>query len=327
MTHPPDGCVEIAGRIGDAAEGEEQPHGGELRFLIVLADDYGIGPETSRGILELAARGVVTGTVLMVNSPHAQEALTAWRQAGAPMEVGWHPCLTQDPPVAGAHAVPSLVGADGCMWPLGQFLTRVAAGRIRTADVERELVAQYERFVAWVGRPPSVVNAHQHAALFPPVGGALLRLLERSPGRPFVRRIVEPASMLARIPGARVKRSMLAALGRLQARALHRAGFPGADWMAGTTDPKWVRDPDFFVRWLTRVPGRTVELACHPGHLDATLVGRDNQEDDGLQQRRVDEYRLLSDPSFDEACRRAGFVRVTPSEWVARGGGAAGRAA
>ena len=122
--------------------------------------------------------------------------------------------------------------------------------------------------------------------------------------------------------GGAVKRSALAALGRLPGAGLDRAGFPGADWMAGTTDPKWVQDPEFFARWLRLVPGRAVELACHPGHMDATLVGRDCHEGDGLQRRRVDEYRLLADPSFDAACRRAGFVRVMPSEWV---GAAAGR--
>ena len=83
-------------------------------------------------------------------------------------------------------------------------------------------------------------------------------------------------------------------------RHLSRAGFPGADYLIGITDPKWVRDPEFFVRLLSRAPGRVIELGCHPGHLDPTLPGRDGE---GLQQRRVDEYRLLADPSFDEACR------------------------
>jgi len=53
------------------------------RFLVVIADDYGIGPETSRGILELAVRNLITGTVLLVNSPYAEEAVRAVRkQAG-----------------------------------------------------------------------------------------------------------------------------------------------------------------------------------------------------------------------------------------------------
>jgi hypothetical protein len=61
-----------------------------------------------------------------------------------------------------------------------------------------------------------------------------------------------------------------------------------------------------------------VELACHPGHWDPSLIGRDCREDDGLLQRRVDELRLLHLPSFLDACRRAGFTRVGPSELLAR---------
>ena len=287
------------------------------RFLIVLADDYGIGPETSRGILELAARGVVTGTVLMVNSPYAADAVRAWRQAGSTPELGWHPCLTMDPPAAGVGRVPSLVGPDGCMWPLGKFLARLLTGLIRSEDIHRELTAQYDRFVELVGRTPSVVNAHQHVALFPPVGSLLRRLLEGIRPLPYVRRVAEPTVMLARISGARLKRTVLSALGRWQARAWGRAGFPAADWLAGVTDPKWVQDPAFFTRWLRAVPGRVVELGCHPGRPDATLAGRDG-EGDGPQQRREDEHGLLADPSFDEVCRRAGFRRVAPSEWAGR---------
>jgi hypothetical protein len=107
-------------------------------------------------------------------------------------------------------------------------------------------------------------------------------------------------------------------LGRIEARRQKHDGFPGNDWLAGTTDPEWVRDPEFFARWLTRVPGRVVELACHPGHFDTTLLGRDCTEHDGLAQRRVDELRLLDQPNFIAACRRARFTRVTPSECVAR---------
>ena len=187
-------------------------------------------------------------------------------------------------------------------------------GRIQAEDIERELTGQYERFVEWVGRPPTVVNVHQHVGLFSPVGVLLCKVLERCRPRPYVRRIIEPMKLLAQIPGARVKRMALSYLGRRQARRLSRAGFPGVDCLAGITDPQWVRDPEFFVRLLSRVPGDVVELGCHPGHLDLTLPGRDG---DGLQRRRADEYRLLADPSFDEACRRVGLTRVAPSEWVA----------
>ena len=283
------------------------------RVLVVIADDFGIGPETSRGILELAAEGVVTGTVLMVNSPFAAEAVRAWRASGVPLEVGWHPVLTQDPPVALPDRVPSLLGPDGCLWPLGRFLSRLYLYRVNPAEIEIELRAQLRRFEELVGSPPTLVNSHQHVALFPPVGAILLKVLGDVRPLPFVRRVCEPWQMMVRIPGARVKRSVLNWQGRRLARKQAKIGFPGADWLAGITDPVNVTDADFLRRWLTRVPGRVIELACHPGYHDVTLIGRDCAGDDEFLQRRVDELHLLRLPSFADACRQAGFSLRHPA--------------
>lgn len=123
--------------------------------------------------------------------------------------------------------------------------------------------------------------------------------------------------MLGRITGARKKRTLLTLLGRTEARHQAYEGFPGNNWLAGITDPPHVSDPGFFARWLALIPGRVVELACHPGHHDPTLIGRDCTEHDGLLQRRVDEWRLLQQANFQDVCRQAGFLRVSPSEMMA----------
>jgi predicted glycoside hydrolase/deacetylase ChbG (UPF0249 family) len=290
------------------------------RCLVVVADDYGIGPETSRAILELAGRGAVTAAVLLANSPHAADGVRKWRQSGVTLELGWHPSLTLDPPVAPVSRVPSLVGPDGCLWPLGKFLPRLLTGYIRASEVLTELRAQYDRFVELVGHPPTLVNSHQHTAVFPPVGDILLDVLAQARARPYMRRVREPWAMLRHVPGARVKRGVLSLLGRHYAQAQDRLGFPGHDWLAGITDPRWVKDPAFFPRWLGRVPGRVVELACHPGHYDATLIGRDCGADDGLLQRRVDELARLNEPSFFAAVQAAGFRLAAPAELTGRAG-------
>jgi hypothetical protein len=95
-------------------------------------------------------------------------------------------------------------------------------------------------------------------------------------------------------------------------------GFVGNDWLAGVTNPPWVNDDRFLARWLRRVPGRVVELACHPGYHDETLVGRDCLQDDAQHRRRARELALLLDPSFDRACREAGFLRVSAAEAVSQ---------
>jgi predicted glycoside hydrolase/deacetylase ChbG (UPF0249 family) len=286
------------------------------RYLIVTADDFGIGPATTQGIVELAARGLVTGTVLLVNSPYAEAAVRAWRQAGAALELGWHPCLTLDRPVLPPGQVASLVQPDGRFWPLGEFVRRVCRRRIRPADIEAELRAQQRRFRDLVGRPPTLVNSHHHVQVFSPVGAILQVLLREQQPLPYLRRVCEPLRALVRVPGARLKRGFLSVLGWFDARRQRRAGLPGNDWLAGITDPPHVADPDYLSRWLTRVPGRIVELTCHPGHIDTTLIGRDCTANDGLLLRRVRELHLLRHASFPAACRQAGFTLIAPSELV-----------
>jgi chitin disaccharide deacetylase len=284
------------------------------RYLLVTADDYGIGPATSQGILDLAASGLVTGSVLLVNSPHAEEAVQAWRRAGEPMELGWHPCLTLDRPLTPTGRVPSLVNADGRFWPLGAFMRRLWLGQIRGGEVEIELRAQYDCYHDLLGRPPALVNAHHHVQVFPQVGEVLRRILGQMSPLPYLRCVREPWHTIARIPGARTKRTFLSLLGRQQARRQQRRRFPSNDWLAGITDPPWVADPAFLLRWLTQMPGTVVELTCHPGYLDMTLIGRDCTPDDGQLQRRIHELHLLRQPSFRAACHGAGFTLLFPSE-------------
>lgn len=284
------------------------------RYLVVTADDFGIGPDTSRGILELAAAGVVTGTVLLINAPHAEDAVRAWQQAGVDMEVGWHPCLTLDRPILPAARVPSLVGPEGIFHPLGRFLWRLWRGQVRAADVRAELRAQHARFRDLVGHAPTLVNSHHHVQVFWPVGSILRDILGSDRPRPYFRRVHEPLAALVRVPGARAKRAFLSMLGRFGARQQRADGFPGNDWLAGITDPPCVRDPQFLTRWLARMPGRVVELTCHPGHLDHTLIGRDCKPGDGQQLRRVREMHLLRDESFRHACRLAGFRLSAPRD-------------
>lgn len=284
------------------------------RPVAIVADDYGIGAGTSRGILELACEGRLTATVLIVNSPDAERAVRAWQSAGPPADLGWHPNLTLDRPILPPADVPSLVRPDGSFWPLPSFLRRLCFGRIRRHDVRAEWQAQCQRFVQLVGRPPALVNSHQHVSLFPPCDGALFDVLDEFDVRPFVRRVVEPIRTLARVRGARLKRTTLSVFGLRAARRTVARGFVGCDWLAGVTDPAYVADPQFWERWLSRMRGSgSVEICCHPGHHDATLLGRDCDHDAGLV-RRPREFELIRSPSFRVALDRAGLVPVRPGE-------------
>jgi predicted glycoside hydrolase/deacetylase ChbG (UPF0249 family) len=289
-----------------------------LRRLIVMADDFGIGPATSQAILDLAIQGKVTGTVLIVNSPYAAEAVASWRERGIPLEIGWHPNLTLDCPISAPDQVPSLVRKDGTFHSLGSFMKRLLLGRIRWEHAEIELRAQYRRFIELVGQAPAFLNGHQHIHIFSPIAETLSGIWERQNPRPYVRRVREPWSMFLRVPGARVKRLMLSASALRTVGIYDTLGCPANDSLAGITDPVCVTDPNYIARWLRRVPGRVVELACHPGYWDDTLHGRDCEVGDGKAQRRVDELDLMCRPSFAEVCQEARFQLSSIGELFGR---------
>jgi predicted glycoside hydrolase/deacetylase ChbG (UPF0249 family) len=207
-----------------------------------------------------------------------------------------------------------LVTADGRFPALGTVARRSLLRQLRPAELVAELAAQYQRFVELVGHGPTVVNSHHHVQVFPLIGGALGEVLCRARVLPYVRRIQESSRTLIRVPGARGKRLFLSVLGRLESRRQARLGLPGNDWLTGITDPPYVHDPEFLLRWLKSVPGNVVELTCHPGHLDQTLVGRDCSPGDGQQQRRVQEFQLLQQQVFLDTCREVGLSLIAPAE-------------
>jgi hypothetical protein len=199
----------------------------------------------------------------------------------------------------------------------------VLTGRLSAEEIAAELAAQYQRFIDLVGRAPSVVNTHQHVGLFGPVGRLLHGVVEWQSPRPFVRQVREPVRATLTISGARIKRLVLTTFGRAAARRWRRGGFPACHSFAGITDPPHVADPKFFCRWLRRTPGGSVELMCHPGYHDKTLIGRDCTADNEFVARRVHELKLLQSDDFSRQVANAGFRLAAPSEIAAgcHGGG------
>src|SRR5207249_2297326 len=127
-----------------------------------------------------------------VNSPHAEDAVRLWQSRRGGLELGWHPCLTLDRPVAAKQAVSTLVAADGRFYRLGEFIRNFALGRVRASEIEIELRAQHALCTRLLGHPPTVVNFHHHLQAFPAIGAVLRSILGQQQPRPYVRRIREP---------------------------------------------------------------------------------------------------------------------------------------
>ncbi len=307
------------------------------RTLVVVADDFGIAPATSQALLELAGADRLSASVLLVNSPHAVEAVRRWHRAGGDrcLELGWHVCLTMDRPVLPAREVSSLVRGDGSFLSLGQLLVRLAAGKIVPSEVRAELRAQYDRFCQLTGQAPALVNGHHHVHVFPRIAPILLDLLADQEPLPYVRRVCETFAMLRSAPTARIKRGFLTTLGRRYLPQLKKLGFPGNDSLVGITDPQGLSYPDEDAaierlgRWLAVAPGPVIELVCHPGLPDPALMREDPPGSlerlvrrlPGLavaceQDTRERERRLLAGGAIDELCQRMGLRLIGNSRLI-----------
>lgn len=110
-----------------------------MRYLIVNADDLGLSPGVTRGILEAHARGIVTSASLMVDTPWSAEA-AALARATPELSVGLHVALAHDP-----------VGVAARPWGAGD-------GR----ELRDELQRQLDRFTTLVGRAPTHLDSHHN---------------------------------------------------------------------------------------------------------------------------------------------------------------------
>src|SRR5919199_4127486 len=154
------------------------------RLLIVNADDYGLAPGVTRGILELARCGAVTSTSTMINLPGSKDAVAAARSAA--LDIGLHLNICLGAPLLPPAAVPSLVAPNGRFVRADVITRRRFAGQLRLDEVEREWSAQIERFLA-CGVRPSHLDSHCHLHAYPGLYRLTMRLAGRY-GIPGVRR-------------------------------------------------------------------------------------------------------------------------------------------
>src|SRR5439155_1696288 len=104
--------------------------------LVVTADDLGLSPGVTKGILESHRRGVVRSTSLIVTADSSAEAAALARME-PDLEVGLHIDLVGGWPVSDPAAVRSLVDSDGRFLGLADLTKRLFSGRVRAATPRR----------------------------------------------------------------------------------------------------------------------------------------------------------------------------------------------
>lgn len=141
--------------------------------LIINADDYCISEQVSLGILDAFNSGAITSTSVVVNMPCFAKMGKAIRDTS--FDCGLHLNLTVGETVSGANL--SLIKHAGPSGILNPLILSALKGTGRD-KVEREISAQFSKFMDFFGKAPSHVDSHHHIHMLPPIWDLVRRKMD-----------------------------------------------------------------------------------------------------------------------------------------------------
>ena len=280
------------------------------RQLILNADDFGLTKGVNDGIIRAHREGILTSATLMANGDafaHAVELALANPSLG----VGCHLVLVGGKAVAPSREIPSLVDSDGRLpSSLGTFVARVTAGRIRRADIERELRAQIEK-TQRAGVSPTHLDTHKHTHAHPRVLDALGRVAQEF-GITRIRKPIERLrdSWAGKAPVGQLVAASAARTISLKFKAVSRKyGLRSPRNFLGLASTGGL-SPTALRRLIDTLPEGQTEIMLHPGICDAELI----QTGTRLCQERELEMNALVDSEAKRAVVANGIELITYRE-------------
>ena len=274
-----------------------KPFLGEMKQLILNADDFGLTRGINQGIMRAHRGGILTSATLMANGPAFDDAIEL-AKANPQLGIGCHLVLSGGRAVAPREKIPSLAGPDGSLpESLAALVLRVTSGTLRTADIETELRAQIEKIRA-AGIEATHVDTHKHTHCHPRVLNVVGRVA-RAFGISKIRNPVESArdswqSTRPDVPGRILDFAASCAVRSIKSQfnSISRGyDLRSPDHFLGLVATGRL-DATALVGLLQVVPEGTTEIMLHPGICDGDL----RETHSRLQMHRETEMNALIAP-------------------------------
>lgn len=284
--------------------------------LILNVDDFGLTRGVNDAVFDLADRGSLSSTTVMVGMQHAADAARLCELAD--FSIGLHFTLTEGEPVSDVDRVRSLVDADGQFLSHAKFVSRLRRGQVRDDEMLTELRAQFTALEAWVGGRISHIDSHQNIHKQWSVAKVLIRFAREREGRLAVR-IPSRFFLIPRRTGVILRGGVAHALCSKKPRrfltelylrwlgAQLRKAFDGP---VGELYPPSLKKLEL-LEMLSNANANDFpslptpfEIACHPATETTGLQGR-------LIDKRLEEYQVLRSPQFQNNIRSKAFSLTT----------------
>lgn len=264
--------------------------------LIINADDFGYPQGTVEAIATLYEAGVVTSATALVNQTHWPQA-AAYLREHPKLGAGVHLVANEGRPILPREQVPSLVNAEGFFRDGAWLLLRY--GRLRTTELEAEMSAQIEKFIADTGRRPDHLDIHCHYLyVFPAWFRVSLKLAQAFGGLP----VRLPFDDSLQFKAAQMSGAFPACYIRWQGRryqrmvaqyGLARPNYFESSFSLRAADEQ--RSAEYLLKLLDALPEGVTELLAHPG----------------TEDWRARDYQALLDPRVRQRIAALGIEMST----------------
>jgi hopanoid biosynthesis associated protein HpnK len=274
-----------------------------MKKVIINADDFGLCRPVNEGIVLAHSEGILTSATLMANTPGFDEAV-ARAKDNPRLGVGVHLNLVRGRPLSRPEEVPGLVGRDGrFLFKPSSLIRKIASGRIRTSELERELRAQVEKALA-SGLSLTHLDSEKHLHAFPPVFRVVIRLA-REYGFQRVRFINE--IRLSGHVGQSLKAAFLSACCLRMRGEVQKAGLVNPDAFYGICNSGRMTAAALG-KIFRRLPDGAAEVMVHPGFQTPELFEVEREVGRYYINRfRERELRALLDPGLPPILRELGI--------------------
>jgi predicted glycoside hydrolase/deacetylase ChbG (UPF0249 family) len=253
-----------------------------MKRLIFHCDDYGLSEATNAAIEESIANGIVRSVSVIANADRTSDCVRLKQRFGDRVSIGLHVNLTARKPLAPANRVESLVDPNGRFFAYPDFRKRILTGRIRTKEIQSEVLQQALELQRHIGEF-SHFDTHKHTHVFPQVIGSISRVAEelrvqrvRSNKRFYVSS-EQPEVRDLQIRFRKLHKNPLQLLSvglkRIQTTIIARSGLRSPHGLL-TFDPliptaEFDAYENTWMRLLDRIPEGTYEMNFHPGGIPA----------------------------------------------------------
>ncbi len=242
-----------------------------MKYLIVMADDFGLAESINDGIVKAYKEGIVTDLNFLPSGEAFEHAVGLAKGLGIE-DVGAHLSLTETAPVSAPRNVPTLVTGSGRFHKdrSALFLAHFT-WRLDRNEVYTELKAQLDLLKSR-GLKISVLSSHEHIHMMPFMFDIFIDLA-REYEIPFLR-YIRGDKLISPVNIKKFLKYLILVFFEMGSRKIiDKKKINCSDSLRGFIDSGDINE-ESLLKILNSLGDGIVELVCHPGLLSPRVLDK-----------------------------------------------------